>query len=755
MDGCGAYGCSGTVCMGTDFMISAGAGSGMPGTLYWLPEGNGKASLAGSRFNLNFAVLSVIMCQVRLFFFLEVGMNRIINTVDDLMALAKRIKSADAPIAVDTETNGLFPIEDKIVGWSLAFSETEGYYVPRNHRYSDNVPDAQHKQLMELLQQKKLVWHNGKFDLEFIKTNLSLDMPVYSDTMVMAYLACFKKLALKEIMKDLFHYDTKEFKELLAEKYGKQWKSLGYTAADLTAEDIAEYAVNDVLYTYKLFNLLKDQMEHYKSIFKLELNLVPIVAQMNLSGITVDAEKLKGLAVQARGELDKRYALMQQVFNEKTAFARQQSEYNGGLPYPAGSPLAAEKGIKPLTELYNVEFNPNSPYHVRAVLIEGFQLPILKRTEKSVISTDAEVLEQYVEMGCDFAKQLQEYRSLNKYITNYLEKIPEICSHTGKLYASFNQMGAESGRFSCPSAQNWQDEDRTVNLQNQPRDDDKYNIRTCYLAPEGYTWVKADYKQQEYRAMCNIAGEASAIQKFKEGVDFHTATARMMFDIPDDQEVPKELRNNAKTVNFGLTYGMGVDTLAKRINHTVGETKQLYDKYFELLPHVRALSQWAYNQVEQTEMIKTYFGRVRKLEWRDKGTRQADMIKNSAFNTLIQGTSADITKIAMLRVKDRVLDKYPPEIVQMKLQVHDELDFIVRNDMLDEVCAKIKNAMTIPTPENWVDFEVDVEIGPTWSELDHKDWEGEFVTDAFTGWGDVIPKRYQSYLMDADYSAGW
>ena len=700
-------------------------------------------------------------------------MNSIINTVPDLIELARKIKAATEPIALDTETNGLFPIEDKIVGWSIAFSETEGYYIPRNHRYSQNVPDVQIHQLFELLQTKKLLWHNGKFDIEFIKTNFNLEMPVYSDTMVMAYLACFKKLALKEIMSSLFHYETKEFDQLLSEKYGKQWKSLGYTAADLTAEDMYDYAIHDVLYTYKLFNLLKDQMEHYKSVFKLELNLVPIVAQMNLSGITIDSKKLRGLADLAKKEQQERFDKMQVAFNEKTQIARQAfnqrkavavqlAESNGiAVPpdtsfyYPEGSFLAAEKGITPLTTLYNSEFNPNSPYQVRAILIEGFGMEVLKRTEKSAISTDAEVLEQYVEMGCDFAKQLLEYRSLVKYITNYLDKIPEICSHTDKLYASFNQMGAESGRFSCPSSSNWQDEDRTVNLQNQPRDDNKYNIRTCYVAPEGYTWVKADYKQQEYRAMCNIAGETAAIQKFKEGIDFHTATARMMFDIPDDQEVPKELRNQSKAIGFGLNYGMGLDTLAKRINRTAGETKQLYDKYFEFLPKVKALSKWAHDQVEQTEMIKTYFGRVRKLEWKDQGSRRADMIKNSAFNTMIQGTSADITKIAMLRVKDRVLDKYPSELVQMKLQVHDELDFIVRNDHLDEICAAIKNAMTIPTPENWVDFEVDVEIGKSWSELDHEDWTGEFVTDQFTGWGDVIPSKYQTYLTVPEYSATW
>ena len=681
-------------------------------------------------------------------------MNPIVKTTEDLVELARKIKACSTPIAVDTETNGLFPVEDQIVGWSLAFSEEEGYYIPRKHRHVQNVPDFVHHQLFELLSQKKTVWHNAKFDIEFIKTNFNLEMPVYCDTIVMAYLACFPKLALKEIMSSMFHYETKEFKELLAEKFGPKWKSLGYTAADLDDTDISDYAIHDVLYTYKLFNLLKDDMQNYKSIFKLEMNLVPIVAQMNLSGITVDTEKMNALCAVAKEELQKRFDRMQAMFNEKTTAA-----HNVLLESPVMDPGSLNEIQKlqfDLGNLFGKEFKPGSTPQVRSILIGGYGMPVLKRTEKSAISTDAEVLEQYAtDFGCPFAKELLDYRSLYKYISTYLEKIPEICSHTGKLYASFNSVGADSGRFTCPGSQNWQDEDRTVNLQNQPRDDDQFNIRTCYVAPEGYTWVKCDYKQQEYRAMCNIAGEQSAISKFKAGVDFHTATARFMFDIPDDQEVPKELRNTAKTINFGLNYGMGVPSLAKKINRTVEETKALYDKYFESLPNVRALSQWAHDQVENTEMIKTYFGRVRKLAWRDQGSRRADMIKNSAFNTMIQGTSADITKIAMLRVKDRVLDQYPEDVVSMKLQVHDELDFIVRNDMLDEVCAKIKNAMTIPTPENWVDFEVDVEIGHSWSELDHEDWEGDFVTDQFTGWGDLIPAKYQTYLTVPEYSARW
>ena len=671
-------------------------------------------------------------------------MDSIIKTVDDLKELASRIKHHTDPIAMDTETNGLFPMEDQITGWSLAFSETEGYYIPRKHRHSPNVPDFLHHQLFELLQEKELVWHNALFDLQMIKANFGLEMPVYSDTLIMAYLACFQELGLKKIISSMFHYDTKEFKELLASKYGTQWKSLGYTSADLDDIEISDYAIHDVLYTYKLFNMLKDEMKQYASIFKLELNLVPIVAQMNMSGINIATDKLKQMSDFAKESLKEPYAKMSAQWDLMVNQAVQNPQ--------------APKGKYTLSSYYGVKFNPNSVLHIRAFMIEGMKMPILKRTEKGEISVDNDVLEQYADpdMKNPFAQELINYRKLTKFISQYLDKIPEICSHTDKLYASFKPTGTESGRFSSSGVKNWQDQDRTVNLQNQPKDDNAFNIiiRTAYVAPSGWTWVKADYKQQEYRVMCNIAGEQKAIQKFREGVDFHTTTARLLLEIPDDQEVTKEQRSLGKKLNFGLSYGMSLPTLAKNINRTEQETKILYDKYFLELSHVRDLVQWANRQVEQTEAIKTYFGRMRKLLWKDKG-RQGNRIKESGFNSMIQGTAADITKIAMLRVKDRVLDKYDESIVKMQLQVHDELDFIVRDDMLDEVCAAIKNAMTIPTPDTWVDFEVDLEVGPSWSESEHKDWEGEFITDKFTGWGDIIPKHYQSYLTVPGYLAKW
>ena len=227
------------------------------------------------------------------------------------------------------------------------------------------------------------------------------------------------------------------------------------------------------------------------------------------------------------------------------------------------------------------------------------------------------------------------------------------------------------------------------------------------------------------------------------------------YDIPDDVELTRDQRQIGKILNFGISYGMTIPTIAKMTGHTEDEAKQLYDKYFEVLPNLKQFINWSQDQVRQHKMVKTLFGRVRKLDFEGLPKRVADDIIKKGFNTIIQGSCADITKIAILRVKDRILDKFGSENIRLILQVHDELDFYVKTDMLDTILPELKAAMTIPTPAEWVDFEVDIETGSSWSEADHVDWEGDYVRDEFNGWGSVLPKRFQTYLQDEDYIVTW
>lgn len=644
-------------------------------------------------------------------------MNPIIQTKQDLIELANRIKTATEPLALDTETNGLFAQGDKIIGFSVAFSETEGYYIPVKHRESLNIPERLVQQLFTLLKAKRLILQNGRFDIEFIYTNFGVKLPIFADTMAMAYIACFPKLGLKEIMKTYFNEDTREFKEMLEEKFGKQWRAQGYTAADLTAEDIYVYAIKDVLFTYKLFNQLKDEMKNFSSILKLELNLIPIVAQMNLEGLEIDKERLRDLSVKAKAKV---------------------ADY-----------------IQEMRAVAGPQYEPNSTKQTQKVLFEQLGLPVISRTKSGAPSSSAEVLEQLAPMH-PFCKTLQDYRSMNKYVSGYLDKIPNIVDKSEKLYGSFTNIGADSGRFTCPGVQDSEGMDMSVNLQNQPVNEE-FDVRAAYVAPEGWTFVKCDYAQQEYRVMCNLAGEEEAIERFRKGVDFHTTTAKMMLDIPEEQSLTREQRQIGKVLNFGISYGMTVSTIARMTGHTEAEAQVLYDKYFEKLPKLRALIYSCQEQVRKNKVIKTMFGRARKLEWEGLPSRVAEDVIKKGFNTKIQGSAADISKIALLRIKDRVLDRFGREKVRLILTVHDEFDFYVRTDCLDEVLPVIKAAIDIPTPDNWCDFVCDIEIGKSWSEKDHTDWipPENYKMDTFTGWGDILPKRYQTYLTDPNYVAQW
>lgn len=645
-------------------------------------------------------------------------MKDIIRSVEDLVELSNRIRSAEEPVAVDTETSGLFPMEDKVVGFSLAFTEDEGYYIPANHRNSPNVPFRLVQQLFMLLAKKRLIFHNARFDTEMVYTNYGIKLPIFADTQAMAYIACFPRLALKEIMADFFNEDTKEFEELLEDKYGKQWKAKGYTAADLDPEDISDYAIKDPRFTYKLFNALKDEMKNYSSIWKLELNIIPMVAQMNLEGLYIDKDFLRDLSAKAKERV---------------------GEYVTSMRAVAGP-----------------DFEPNSSRQVSNVIFNKLGLPVMKKTKKGAPSADAEVMEQLQYMH-PFCKDIMEYRSMSKFISGYLDKIPDIVDYTGLLYANFKSIGADSGRFTCPGTTNWQQRDVAVNLQNQPVNEE-FEVRKAYVAPEGYVWVKADFSQIEYRIMNNLAGETNAIDKFKAGADFHSITARMMLDLPDDHVLTRDERQIGKVLNFGISYGMHVSTVAKMTGHTEAEAQKLYDKYFAALPRLEAFIEYCKNTVRKKKIAKTAFGRVRKLEWEGLPSKVAEDTIKKGFNTTVQGTSADCLKMAMLRVKDRVLDKYGRDIIRLVLTVHDELDFYVREDMLQELLPQIKAAMEIPVPDNWAPLVCDIEYGPTWAEVDHVDYKPtseEYAPDKFEGWGKVLPEKYQTYLTNENYCVQW
>lgn len=643
--------------------------------------------------------------------------------VDDLNKLkefALRLSQNDL-IALDCETEGLFPPDDDIVGFSIAFSEEEGYYFPLKHADSKNLPKEIATKIFSIIKFKKIIFHNAEFDLHMIWQHFNIKLPLYGDTMLMANCLGYERLALKYLINKIYSIDTLEFDTLLEEKFGKSWKK--HNCSELKSEEVSDYAINDVLYTFKLYNFFKDAVaEQYASIYKIELNLIPVVVTLNANGVKIDRK----------------------ILEEQLSIAESQVNV-----------LLDE--IKQYTK---PTFQPNSTRDVREAMLE-MNLKSPKRSKKTGdLSYDAEVLKDLGEVH-PFPKALLEYRSQNKFISGYLKKIPTLLDENSLMYKSYRSIdAAESGRFTCPGSTNHFGEDKTINNQNIPKEGKMdYDVRSAFIAPDGYTWVKSDFSQVESRVAASLSGDRNMINAFKSGIDLHSYTARYMMGIPDDQEVTKEQRAIGKVLNLGTMYGLSEYSVAKKTGHTEDEAAELLQRYFSTYPRLKAYIDYCTNFVRKNKFVKTFFGRKRALDYEFTNVKriQDDFLKKG-FNTVIQGTAADLLKIAMLRCKTYVLDRYPD--VKMMEVVHDEIDFIVPNDIVEEVCYAIKYAMEIPLPseegKDWAPLIADVSYGNSWSEKTHTSFEPEdYPKQQFTSWKEILPAEFGSPLEDENYVVNW
>lgn len=339
---------------------------------------------------------------------MQTDIIKIVDSVEMLKNLAIRVRDTVDPIALDTETNGLHFKDDCVVGFSFAFSENEGYYVPLNHievKDYPNFPKKMITQFFQILSKKKLIFHNAKFDIQMVSSNFEVNLPVYSDTMLMAYLLAYPKIGLKELISLFFNYETISFSSLLSERFGKQWSSKGFNSSHLEAEAIYVYAVKDVLYTYKLFNKFKEEIKDYSSLLKVETNLIPLVAAMNMEGILIDKDRMLE---------------MQEI-----------------------AQLESGEMLSKIREMTWDTFQVNSPKDVKKALYEDLGLPVLKRSKQTGSpSSDAEVLEQ-LSYHHELPKLLMEIRSLNKFISGYLAKIPSLLTEKNEMYANFSSIGAD------------------------------------------------------------------------------------------------------------------------------------------------------------------------------------------------------------------------------------------------------------------------------------------------------------------------
>ena len=583
--------------------------------------------------------------------------------IDQVLASPEKI------VAFDCETDGLNCREAALVGFSLSCCTGEGFYIPLvcgDGLLAGNLisTDEALAQLQRLFGNKDctVIMHNGKFDYQVLCCN-GLPQPqcLIWDTMVAAWLLEPERssYSLESLAAGKLGLETISFDSIVPK---------GSTFADLTLDQAVPYAAEDADLTWQLYQLFKPRLEQtnlLKLFLELEMPVLPVLAQMELQGIHIEGRELE--------------------------------DY--------GRELAQEiAGIQ--AEIYEIvghEFNIASTKQLQQVLFEERGLPTGKKT-KSGYSTDTSVLETLAALDV-VPRKILEFRAKSKLLSTYVETLPKMADSQGRIHTSFVQTGTATGRFSS----------RDPNLQNIPvRDEEGRRIRAAFTATPGKVLISADYSQIELVLLAHLSQDEGLCSAFNQGVDVHKATAALIFGVPA-QEVTAEMRRTAKTINFGVMYGMSAFRLSNELGIPRGQAQGFIEKYFATYAGISQFKEDMISQAEEKGFVETLMGRRRYIPAiNSRNKLEKSGAERIAVNTPIQGSAADIVKKAMLAVTD--LLKKESCSAQLLLQVHDELIFECDQGEADTAAALIRQGME-SVVDLRVPLKVSVEIGPRWGDF--------------------------------------
>ena len=539
-------------------------------------------------------------------------------------------------LSLDTETTSTSAIDAELVGLSFSVAEHEAYYVavPSNQDEAQAMVNI-FKPLYENEDIVK-VGQNIKYDYMVLRRyGIDLQGPMF-DTMLAHYIVQPELRHNMDYMAEtLLNYKTIHIDELIGQK-GKNQKSM----RDLSPAEICDYAAEDADITLQLKNVLEPQLKEVggeRLFYDIEMPLVKVLADMELNGVCLDTESLTET---------------RRVFTERMqAYERHAYE------------LAGE------------EFNISSPKQVGDILFEKMKIvDKAKKTKTGQYVTSEEVLMQLKDRA-PIVEDILNYRGMKKLLSTYVEALPKLINpRTGHIHTSFNQAVTATGRLSSSDP----------NLQNIPvRDDDGKEIRKCFIPEASCRFFSADYSQIELRIMAHLSGDENMIEAFREGFDIHRATAAKIWK-ENISDVTDEQRKKAKQANFGIIYGITTYGLAQRMGIDNGEARQLIDDYFRTFPKVQAYMEEAKEQAREKGYAETMFGRRRYLpDIMSRNGTVRGFAERNAINAPIQGSEADIIKIAMIRIWRRFKDENIRS--KMILQVHDELNFSVYPEEVEQV----------------------------------------------------------------------
>ena len=556
-------------------------------------------------------------------------------------------------LCLDTETTSINPIDAELVGLSFSVEEGKAFYVaiPAERKKAERIVNI-FKPLYENTKILK-IGQNIKYDMEVLMNyGVRLAAPMF-DTMLAHYvLQPEQKHNMDILAETLLNYQTIHIDELIGPK-GKSQKNM----RDISPADICDYAAEDADITLRLYNVLKARLKEADVedlFYNIEMPLVPVLAEMEMNGVLLDTNAL---------------AETSKVFTDRMT--------------------QIEKNIY---ELAGHQFNIASPKQVGEVLFGEMKIVDKpKKTKTGQYVTSEEVLQQ-LRSKAPIVDHILEHRGLKKLLGTYVDALPKLINpHTGHIHTSFNQAVTATGRLSSSDP----------NLQNIPvRGEDGKEIRKCFIPEPGCLFFSADYSQIELRVMAHLSGDKNMIEAFREGYDIHAATAARIYK-EDINDVTRDQRTKAKRANFGIIYGITVFGLAERLEISRDEAKQLIDGYFETFPQVHDYMEKAKQLAREHGYAETFFHRRRYLpDITSHNATVRNFAERNAINAPIQGSAADIIKIAMIRIYER----FRREGIKSKmiLQVHDELNFSVLPEEKEQVekivLEEMQNAYPLQVP---------------------------------------------------------
>jgi len=576
----------------------------------------------------------------------------LINNKNDRELLIKNILTNEI-LSLDTETSSTNALNAKLVGLSFSYRENEAFYVPIPNNDDEALKIVNEFKPVYESENIVKIGQNIKYDLQVLKNyGINLKGKMF-DTMIAHYLLQPELHHGMDYLAEAYlHYSTIKIEELIGSK-GKNQKNM----RDLPPEEVYEYACEDADVTLKLKNIFEKELKERNAdhlFYNIEMPLVKVLAYMERNGVTVDTNSL--------GETSRLYtARMNEI----------------------------EQEIK---NLVGIDFNISSPKQVGEILFDKLKIvEKAKKTKTGQYVTSEEVLES-LKSKHPVIRKILDYRGLKKLLSTYIDALPLLINpQTGKIHTSFNQTITNTGRLSSSNP----------NLQNIPvRDEDGREIRKAFIPEKGCEFFSADYSQIELRIMAHLSGDENMIEAFKEGLDIHAATAAKVYK-EKIEEVTKIQRSKAKTANFGIIYGISAFGLAERMGVDRKEAKDLIDEYFTTYPKVKAYMDKSIQKAREKGYSETICNRRCYLpDIHSHNAIVRGYAERNAINAPIQGSAADIIKIAMINIYNRFIQEGIRS--KMILQVHDELNFSVfpeeKEKVQQIVIEEMEHAVSMQVP---------------------------------------------------------